>query len=206
MSLVFNMVGGGGTEKEESPCIVPAYISVGDPVNYTYRPGFPGTFLVAFVRGDSGGSISSTGTIATLSAASSFRQLGVYLVTCNNSNDSITVSVNNYSGGAYRGNNVFIGLVTHPIEYKNDLIKVNKIDGTVTANATFESGTKYLLIQMSCGSNRSSSRTINDPKLLSGYSTDSMYIAIVYGQGSSASFSQHGNTAGGAWIYACALK
>lgn len=186
--------------KKDVPYLEEIYYGTSDPLNYTYTVTQEGYYLACGVRGDGGGSITTTGSILYYENSSIARTELIYFIYCK-AGDTIKLQFSNYSSAAYRGNNAFILKINQKISFKN-VVRKKTYDNTISNTITVPANSCYLFIQMSCGTGRSSSISNSTTCLQSSYAKDSINCRIIktYNNTVSVSSTQHGDTAGGAII------
>lgn len=186
--------------KKDVPYLQDIYYGTSDPLNYTYTVTQEGYYLACGVRGDSGGSITTTGTILYYENFSIMRTELIYFIYCK-VGDTIKLQFSNYSSAAYRGNNAFILKISQKISFKN-VVRKRTYDNSISNTITVPANSCYLFIQMSCGTDRDSSISNSAQCLQSRYAKDSISCRIIktYSNTVSVSSTQYGNTAGGAII------
>ena len=186
--------------KKDVPYLEEIYYGTSDPLNYTYTVTQEGYYLACGVRGDGGGSITTTGSILYYENSSIARTELIYFIYCK-AGDTIKLQFSNYSSAAYRGNNAFILKISQKISFKN-VVRKRTYDNTISNTITVPANSCYLFIQMSCGTGRSSSISNSTTCLQSSYAKDSINCRIIktYNNTVSVSSTQHGETAGGAII------
>ena len=186
--------------KKDVPYLEEIYYGTSDPINYTYTVSKEGYYLACGVRGDNGGSITTTGTVLYHEDFSNIRTELIYFIYCK-AGDTIKLQFSNYSSAAYRGNNAFILKISQKISFKN-VVRKRAYDNTISNTITVPANSCYLFIQMSCGTGRNSSISNSTTCLQSSYAKDSINCRIIktYNNTVSVSSTQHGETAGSAII------
>lgn len=135
------------------PTIESVYDNTSDPIEYTYTVQTAGQYMLMYIKGDSGSTFTTTGTIVT-ELVQGGRQLSYHIIDCE-VGDTIYIQNSNYSGGAYRGATVFIikinGMrITALTQSWYD--KYN--DTSQTKENTLSSNTKYMIVGITQGSSR----------------------------------------------------
>lgn len=155
------------------------WASAGDPISYTFTATQNKTYVAAMVNGDNangyGNSITTTSTdVYYLKDDANGRSLRAYIINLK-AGETISFKISNYSSGAYRGNNAFLAEVSKKIKPVAQVYYNRATDTTISTTQTLYANKIYAIIQLSCGSSRGSSRTINAPNAISAYASDSIY-------------------------------